>query len=201
MTRSKVFFFVGCHNLSRYSFAPTVWQTRTAITGLGSLIITARVGGAKTWWQGRWKRCRLRRGARLPGAPKAAPHRCSRCSHRLHRSSLRSHRSKGMADATGDNLRSFDPWQAYWIPWQDWAWNLGRPKEKVMAKKDKVIGNGWGMGKGKEKAKKEKVMEKTLKEGQGKEMGKERGRAERGGKSPPLAWTLRAGWRAGWIGF
>ena len=74
---------------------------------------------------------------------------------------------------------------------------LGRPKEKVMAKKEKVIGNGWGMGKGKKK--KEKVMEKTLKgKVKGKEMGKERGREERGGKSPPLAWrTLRAGWRAG----
>lgn len=68
-----------------------------------------------------------------------------------------------------------------------------------MAKKEKVIGNGWGMGKGKEKAKKEKVMEKTLKgKVKGKEMGKERGWAERGGKSPPLAWrTLRAGLRAG----
>lgn len=64
---------------------------------------------------------------------------------------------------------------------------LGSPKEKVMAKKEKVIGNGWGMGKGKEKAKKEKVMEKTLKgKVKGKEMGKERGR---GGKRREITAT------------
>ena len=164
MTRSKVFFFVGCHNLSRYSFAPTVWQTRTAITGLGSLIITARVGGAKTWWQGRWKRCRLRRGARLPGAPKAAPHRCSRCSHRLHRSSLRSHRSQRHGRRhRRQSTEVLTLGKRTGSPGRIGLGNLGRPKEKVMAKKEKVIGNGWGMGKGKEKAKKEKVMEKTLK--------------------------------------
>jgi hypothetical protein len=68
---------------------------------------------------------------------------------------------------------------------------VGRPKEKVMAKKEKKIGQGWGMAKGQEKAKKERVMGKTFKgKVERKEMGKEREREERRGKSPPVAWRM-----------
>ena len=97
----------------------------------------------------------------------------------------------------------FDPWQAYWIPWQDWAWEPWEAEGKGYGKKGKGDWQWMGYGKGKGKGKKGKGDGKNTEgKGQGKEMGKERGRAERGGKSPPLAWrTLRAGWRAGWIGF
>ena len=80
---------------------------------------------------------------------------------------------KGMADATGDNLRRFWPLTSVLDPWQDWAWEA---EGKGYGKKGKGDWQWMGYGKGKGKGKKGKGDGKNPEgKGQGKGDGKGKG--------------------------
>ena len=76
----------------------------------------------------------------------------------------------------------FDPWQAYWIPWQDWAWEA---EGKGYGKKGKGDWQWMGYGKGKEKKGKGDGKNPEGK-GQGKGDGKGKGK---GGKRREITAT------------